>query len=99
MFSRMADGRAFTDYRSRCSVGDIAQMDTNAQRKYLVDNGAKIMDGKRCEAWQTTRPGSCFAANESGTMLPEKSFTACNQTTCSVEPGSVEGGLGIGRKL
>lgn len=106
--SKMADGRAFTDYRPRCHVNaelfnnlvknNIIQSSYES-RMYLQNNAEKIIDNDRDNAIQRLYPCAPCKRNfnDSGTMLPEKYIVRCDATTCyrtEFDPN----GLGDGRK-
>ena len=96
----MADGRLFTDYRSRCDLNGVAGVqapsDTHGARQFLVNNAAAIMSKDRATAYGRGSCAPCVTPYDSGTMLPEQDVYSCTAQTCKVErrPG---GGLGVGR--
>lgn len=102
--SKMADGRAFTDYRPRCNVNaDLLEDLTKnnmihssyESRLYLQRNADKIMQSDRDNAINNLLP--CTPCNNTkSTMLPEKYMVKCDAISCSrveINPD----GLGDGR--
>lgn len=105
--SRMADGRAFTDYRPRCTVnaelykqviGEKMVGSSYESRMFLQQNADAMMDFERNKAISTLIP--CAPCNRSfedaGTMLGERYIVRCNGVTCSREEINPQG-LGDGR--
>lgn len=106
--SRMADGRAFTDYRPRCAVNAELLNAVNAKgmpqssyesRMYLQQNAEAFMQQERLKAVERLIPcAPCRRPpTDAGTMLPERYVVRCSPTTCErteVNPT----GLGDGRK-
>jgi hypothetical protein len=106
--TRMADGRAFTDYRPRCAVnGELFSQITSANlvnssyesRMFLQHNADQYMDYERNKAINTLIP--CAPCNRSfsdpGTMLDERYIVRCNGVTCTREEVNPMG-LGDGRQ-
>ena len=105
--ARMADGRAFTDYRPRCAVNaELMSFVTNAgmvqssyeSRMYLQRNADKVMDVQRNTAIGNLAPcAPCKRPlTDAGTMLPERYVVKCDAVSCSrVEANPT--GLGDGR--
>lgn len=105
--SRMADGRAFTDYRPRCAVNaellnavaaGSQPQSSYESRMYLQQNAESFMQNERVKAVERLIPcAPCRRpANDAGTMLPERYVVRCTPTTCTraeVNPM----GLGDGR--
>jgi hypothetical protein len=94
--TRMADGRAFTDYRPRCAVNGelLTQVAGNKMigssyesRMFLQHNADQMMDYERNKAIQRLIP--CAPCNRSfqdeGTMLSERYVVRCNGVTCTRE--------------
>lgn len=108
--SRMADGRAFTDYRPRCAVqSELMQSVTSSvpnpvfssyeARIFLQKNAEKLMAKNQASAMKNLAPcAPCGRpANSSGTMLPERYVVRCDGVSCTrteVNPS----GLGDGRQ-
>mgnify|MGYP003330107701 FL=1 len=105
--TRMADGRAFTDYRPRCTVNaelykQVAEAkmvrSSYESRMYLQHNADAMMDFERNKAIRTLIP--CAPCNRSfedaGTMLGERYIVRCNGVTCTREEINPQG-LGDGR--
>jgi len=106
--SRMADGRAFTDYRPRCVVnaelmGAVSKtgkiQSSYESRLYLQGNAEVVMQQERVKAVERLIP--CAPCKRSfadaGTMLPERYVVRCDGVACEraeVNPM----GLGDGRK-
>lgn len=95
---KMADGRAFTDYRPRCAI-DFEAISKNSYdyRQYMIQNAEAIMQKNRNVAYDANKCGPCVAPFNQGTMLPEQSMIKCNASTCTfslVNPN----GLGMGRQ-
>lgn len=105
--SRMADGRAFTDYRPRCAVNAELLSAVNANglpqssyesRMYLQQNADAFMQQERVKAVERLIPcAPCKRpATDTGTMLPERYVVRCTPTSCTrVETNPM--GLGDGR--
>ena len=98
---KMADGRAFTDYKPRCSV--FASLASTPQplnsyelRQYMITNAEDIMSRSRKEAEQKNLCGPCVQPWNQGTMLPEESIVKCNASTCTIVKKDPFG-LGQGR--
>jgi hypothetical protein len=103
--SRMADGRAFTDYRPRCAVNAelIQALGTKPgsayeSRMFLQRNANSWMDAERVKSVERLAPcAPCRRpTSDPGTMLPERYVVRCDGVTCSrneVNPA----GLGDGR--
>lgn len=105
--SRMADGRAFTDYRPRCAVNAdllnkvlLAKMmgSSYESRMWLQNNSDNLMNENFAWAQDNLIPcapcGRPFS--EAGTMEPERYIVKCNGVTCTrteVNPN----GIGDGR--
>jgi len=105
--SRMADGRVFTDYRSRCAVnaqllgavGKAGQRGTSYEsRLFLQHNATGWMDADRARALDGLAPcAPCQRPpNTAGTMLPERYVVRCDAAVCSREEVNPTG-LGDGR--
>jgi len=106
--SRMADGRAFTDYRPRCTVnaelmtrlGSQGQVQSSYEaRMYLQKNAQLFMQEEREKAVGRLIPcAPCKRPNsDPGTMLPERYVVRCDGVSCTrteVNPT----GLGDGRQ-
>ena len=102
--SRMADGRAFTDYRPRCAVNAELQQSVVGKsggayesRMFLQRNADKWMDAERARATQRMAPcAPCKRpTSDPGTMLPERYVVRCDATSCKrveVNPAGVGDG-------
>jgi len=91
-FNRMADGRAFTDYRSRCQK--VTSMTSYDERMFLMNNAEDIITS-------TNKKFVCSScalksSDSKSTMLPEKYKQVCNTNTCLFELND-EKGVGLGR--
>lgn len=104
---RMADGRNFTDYRTRCSQLDqLRQQNGNVQTNYdmrmsMQHNAENLMLQNRMASIQANDCAPCYVNNGNGTMLPEQSLVECDEKVCRIipNPRDVEhDGLGQGRK-
>lgn len=105
--TRMADGRAFTDYRPRCVVNAELMQALNKSksiqssfesRMYLQHNAETWIDQERDRAMKNLVPcAPCKRPfSDPGTMLLERYVVKCDSVTCSrteVNPN----GLGDGR--
>jgi hypothetical protein len=88
---RMADGRAFTDYRSRAAVNTVV---TNSyqNRMDMVSNATEIMKKNMMGAYEMTRAGPGMKAPP----IPKPAAKqTCNANTCTFEPLDTYGGLGL----
>lgn len=104
---RMADGRAFTDYRPRCETNAEIFRDIIANnmvgssyetRMYLQHNTDAIITSERNKAIERLTPcAPCpRSLNDPGTMLGERYVVRCNGMSCDrveVNPN----GIGDGR--
>jgi len=97
---KMADGRAFTDYKTRCGVQSTLMhdkaMNSYELRQYLINNAEALMQQNRDYAEKVNACGPCMQPWHQGTMLPEQSMVRCNESTCSVSTNDPYG-LGQGR--
>lgn len=91
-FNKMADGRAFTDYTSRCQK--ITNMTSYDERMFLMKNAKAIMDTSAsrfiCSRCMDKKE------NSQSTMLPEKYKQVCNKNNCKIVLKNEEG-VGLGR--
>jgi len=103
--SRMADGRAFTDYRPRCAVNaELVQAiggktaSAYESRMFLQRNANKWMDSERVKSVERLSPcAPCKRpTSDPGTMLPSRYVVRCDAVTCSREEVN-PAGLGDGR--
>ena len=106
--SRMADGRAFTDYRPRCfingelyaSVQKAGMMQSSYDsRMWLQHNSDSLMTNNFKWAQNNLIPCAPCARpfSDHGTMLPERYAVRCDAVSCQrteVNPN----GIGDGRK-
>lgn len=90
--NKMADGRAFTDYRPQCLLNN-SRLNSYDYRMFLMKNAEKIIENNE-KSVKTNCP--CFDHDEVGTMLPERNMVVCNKNTCFVN-ASDKNGLGNGR--
>ena len=92
--NRMADGRAFTEYRPRCAVNAVLfNLVSNANmvqssydaRMYLQANAEQLMQNEKNKAIQTIAPcAPCTRSfNDPGTMLPSRYVVRCDGISCS----------------
>lgn len=100
----MADGRLFTDYRSRCDInylpassgsGAPIPADSYAYRQYLISHADDLIAAARKNAYSVAACAPCVRPS---TMLPEKQTEVCDSRTCVIVPGpDPVNGLGMGR--
>lgn len=90
--NKMADGRAFTDYRPQCLLNN-SKLNSYDYRMFLMKNAEKIIENN---VTSIITDCSCFNHNQVGTMLPERNMVTCNKNTCFVTT-SDKNGLGDGR--
>lgn len=103
---RMSDGRAFTDYSSRCAYAsawrqrnlDERPMSSNAARQFLVDNADRIMRHNAAVAERAGGCGACYGLGDEGTMLREYETTVCDRRTCTFPKTGAVHGVGMGRR-
>ena len=91
-YNRMADGRAFTDYRSRCQK--LTNMTSYDERMFLMNNAEEIMKNTDSRFICT----DCLMKKDQSksTMLPEKYKQVCDTNTCKFVIND-ENGVGVGR--
>jgi len=95
---KMADGRAFTDYRPRCAVNfDSLTMNSYEYRQHLITNAQSIMQQQREVVYDRNKCGPCVSPFNQGTMLPEQALVQCNASTCTFKVTNPSG-LGLGRQ-
>jgi len=99
---KMQDGRAFTDYRPRCTINyqlkNTKQMSNSYDsRMFLINNAESLMTENEKIVKDTNACKSCFDTNELGTLLPEKNMTKCNDKTCNFQQNVNPNGIGTGR--
>lgn len=91
-FNKMADGRAFTDYRSRCQK--VTSMSSYDERMFIMNNAESLISSTNkkfvCSSCALKSPDA------KSTMLPEKFKQVCNKNTCSFVMND-ETGVGLGR--
>ena len=88
---RMADGRAFTDYRTNCitNYGLAKDMTSWEYRYYLQNNAAKIVED------ETTQRNSLLSySGPNAPEVPVKNVQNCNKGFCTITPSS-DNGIGI----
>lgn len=105
--SRMADGRAFTDYSPRChanarlmelvSKANMVQSSYES-RMFLQNNALQMMDMERQRATETLVPcAPCKRSlTDQGTMAPERYAVRCDAVSCKREEVNPYG-IGDGR--
>jgi hypothetical protein len=97
---RMSDGRHFTDYRPRCAqrMGTETAGNTSSYefRQFLIQNGAKLMDESRNQAYSKNGCVECFQVDAQGTVSAEQTRITCNARTCTSAPVDSQG-IGQGR--
>jgi len=89
---RMADGRAFTDYRSNCitNSGLSQNMTSWEYRYYLQNNSAKIVEG------ETKQRNSLLSySGPNAPEVPVKNIQNCNKGFCTM---NLSDDKGIGTK-
>lgn len=82
---RMADGRHFTDYRTRCAVNYDSQpkpMSAYDYRMYLTEHAEEILNKNRDLA---QRKNSCEPCQGSKALKADNVIAKCNKRTCSYE--------------
>lgn len=89
-FDKMADGRAFTDYRSRCQK--LTNMTSYDERMFLMNNAEAII-GTTNSRFVSSK---CAKEPKPSTMLPEKVKQVCDQNSCKFVMND-KNGLGLGR--
>lgn len=75
--ARMADGRAYTDYRPRCMTQYVMNnkaMSSFEQRQYLIRNADNIIHHNVAAAYTANACGPCVEPYDVGTMLPEHTY-------------------------
>lgn len=100
LLSKMQDGRAFTDYRPRCTV-QFQMKNENAKnsfdtRQFLTNNAEKMMKANM-EIAEKNTPCASTNLNKVGTMLPEKNMMKCDANTCNFSQNVNPTGVGTGR--
>lgn len=91
-YNRMADGRAFTDYNSKCQK--LTPLSSYDERMFLMKNATKIME----ESAGRFICSACLAKDSgASTMLPERYKQVCDKKTCKFVEVD-ENGVGLGRK-
>lgn len=96
---RMADGRAFTDYRPRCdlhSINTFAQqgIESYKQRMYMTNNAQDIMKQNMLDAFNNN---TCIQNEPVDTVYPHSYSQECNRNTCNFAPVQSDG-VGLVRK-
>ena len=99
---KMQDGRAFTDYRPRCTINyqlkNTKEMNNSYDsRMFLINNAESLMTENENIVKETNACKSCFSTNELGTALPEKNMMKCNDKTCNFQTNVNPSGIGTGR--
>jgi hypothetical protein len=101
---RMADGRAFTDYRPHCRILEdyraMAGRPTSFElRQFLTNNGVKLTDRMASDSFLRATCGMCFDDSTDGTALPHLDSEQCSaQGVCEVVPTGAPHGLGRMRR-
>lgn len=97
LMNKMHDGRAFTDYRPRCTVQFQMKNETSKNsfesRQFLMNNAEKLMQAN--EDIVKNNYENLTKAN--GTMLPEKHTVKCDSKTCNTNHNVYPNGIGTGR--
>lgn len=98
---QMADGRQFTDYRTR--VDSVQNMLTNnwssyEYRQHLINNAEQEMDQQRNTAHDGSFCTPCKAPYDIGTMLPETEKIVCTSQSCKIVETPFGRGIGRGRE-
>ena len=91
--SRMADGRAFTDYRTSCITNSSLSnnMTSWEYRYYLQNNSAKIVGEETNQ-----RESSLSYSGPHAPEVPVKNIQNCNKGFCTIENFN-DAGLGLGK--
>jgi hypothetical protein len=106
---KMADGRAFTDYRPRCMVNSelLSDVHNNSMvrssyesRMFLQENAEKLMERNRQTMLKNLAPcAPCKRPfSDQGTMYPQQYIVKCDGVSCEkieVNPG----GLGTSTRI
>ena len=90
---KMADGRAFTDYRPRCMVNSELLLDvynssmvrsSYESRMFLQENAEKLMERNRVTMMSNLTPcAPCSRPfTENGTMYPQQYIVKCDGVSC-----------------
>lgn len=91
-FNKMADGRAFTDYRSRCQK--VTSMSSYDERMFIMNNAESLIASTNnkfvCSSCALKSPDA------KSTMLPEQFKQVCNKNNCTFQMND-ENGVGLGR--
>jgi hypothetical protein len=92
--ARMADGRAFTDYRPNCLMNhDISQNKNSFEYRYFLEkNGNKLEQAILNKLDESLKCNDCNAQ----TVLPVQTIQNCNKGMCSIKLNDPNG-LGLGR--
>lgn len=97
---KMADGRAFTDYKPRCAIHSTLMQNQSLNsyelRQHMINNAENIMQRSRESVEHMNACGPCVKPWNQGTMLPEQTVVKCNASTCSQVTANPDG-LGVGR--
>jgi len=98
---RMADGRNFTSYNTRCSQFEQIRNSQNFAsaydlRMYMTQNANQIMTKNRMHSANENNCVPCYSTDQDGTMLPEESKVSCNGKVCATTAWAPTG-LGQGR--
>lgn len=100
LMNKMQDGRAFTDYRPRCTVQFQMKNDNTKNsfdtRQFLTNNAEKLMKANM-EIAESNSPCASTNLNKVGTMLPEKNMMTCDANTCNFSQNVNPNGVGTGR--
>lgn len=91
-YNRMADGRAFTDYRTKCQK--LTNMSSYDERMFLMTNAESLM--KSSESKYICTSCSLKPDDDASTMAPEKFKQTCDGKTCKFVLND-ENGIGLGR--
>ncbi len=100
---RMSDGRAFTDYRSRCGSFPVALARTygNEQARLWMEANAEslIANARQLSLHKNSCNGCNTATMVNGDVVPEAAVEVCTADACGVATVAPAGlGLGLGRR-
>ena len=92
-FTRMSDGRGFTDYRTNCITNNSISKNMSSweYRYYLTSNAAKIAQDEKNQL-----ENSLKYTGPPAPEVPVKNIQNCNKGFCTIESFN-EAGLGLGK--
>jgi hypothetical protein len=92
---KMADGRAFTDYRPRCMINNTyGNISSHEHRMKLTNNANEIMKQNMMKAYDNTSSIQKVPVNTVPSHLNEQ---ICNANTCNFN-GFDQDGIGLIRR-